>query len=156
MESETEYWRRNRETFLSKEGFQNVVTLSSILREEGARYEGLVEELVGVSIAYGWKPVYIRIMWFFRPIEGSCAQACDWERRRISEDDYQALLEYGAAALPQIWRIVCSCGASNESRWKDHQSLFMHWEYVEPSAEHTWTFEESPAADWTWTRITQM
>jgi hypothetical protein len=50
MESETEYWRRNRETFLSK---------------------------------------------------------------------------YGAAALPQIWRIVCSCGASSESRWKDHQSLFM-------------------------------
>jgi hypothetical protein len=32
----------------------------------------------------------------------------------------------------------------------------MHWEYAEPSAEHTWTFEESSAGDWTWTRIIQM
>jgi hypothetical protein len=92
MESETEYWRRNRETFLAKEGLPDVVTLSSILREEGTRYEGVVEELVGISIGHGWRPVYIRIMWFFRPIEGSCAQACDWEKRMISEDDYQALL----------------------------------------------------------------
>jgi len=104
MESEPEYWRSNRETFLSKEGLPEVVTLSSILREEGTRYEGVVEELVGISIGYGWKPVYIRIMWFFRPIEGSCAQACEWEKRMISEDDYQALLEYGAAALPQMTR----------------------------------------------------
>ena len=48
MESETEYWRRNRETFLAKEGLPDVVTLSSILREEGTRYEGVVEELVGI------------------------------------------------------------------------------------------------------------
>jgi len=95
MGSETEYWRRNRETFLAKEGLPHVVTLSRILREEGTPYEGVVEELVGISIGYGWKPVYIRIMWFFRPIERSCAQACDWEKRMISEDDYQALLEYG-------------------------------------------------------------
>ena len=50
MESETEYWRRNRETFLAKEGLPHVVTLSSILREEGTRYEGVVEELVGITI----------------------------------------------------------------------------------------------------------
>lgn len=85
MESETEYWRRNRETFLSKEGFPHVVTLSSILREEGTRYEGVVEELVGISIGHGWRPVYIRIMWFFRPIEGSCAPAGDWTWTRITQ-----------------------------------------------------------------------
>ena len=44
MESEPEYWRRNRETFLSKEGLPHVVSLSSIPREEGTRYEGVVEE----------------------------------------------------------------------------------------------------------------
>jgi hypothetical protein len=48
MESETEYWRLNRETFLAKEGLPHVMTLSRILREEGTPYEGVVEELVGI------------------------------------------------------------------------------------------------------------
>jgi hypothetical protein len=111
---------------------------------------------VGTGIGYGWRPLYFRIMWFFGPIEGSCAQANIWDKRTISGVDYRAFLEYGAAALSEIWRAVCSCGVSAESRWKDHTCLFMHLAYAEPGTEHIVTFERSPTGYWTWPERAQI
>lgn len=69
---------------MSKEGFPHAVTLSSILREEGTRHEVVVEDLMGISLAYGWRPVYMRLDWFVRPIRESRWQDAECLSNRLA------------------------------------------------------------------------
>ena len=117
MQFEAFYWLQTREEVLCKEGVSYPCLVSGVLCGEGRPYASVAEEIVG-SFTWLKVPMYVRAMWLLQPIVGSRARAVLIERREITLAEYAAFRERGAAALPQIWRRVCSCGASDEFRWR--------------------------------------